>query len=136
VSRSEFTGYASLFGKKDSSNDIVVKGAFKNSLAKRRISGIRMLFQHEPSQPIGNWIDIREDKRGLWVHGSFDLEVQRARELSSLLENGGIDGLSIGFKTIRSRNDKGIRSLLELDLWEISIVTFPMLTGARARLLK
>ena len=82
---------------------------------------------------MGTWIDLHETPRGLHVTGRLDRNVQRARELFSLLESKGLDGLSIGFRTVRARRDKAsaARLLTEIDLWEISLVTFPMLAGAR-----
>lgn len=128
-----FTGYASLFGRRDGAGDIMMPGAFVASLKKRGASGIRMLFQHNPGEPIGKWSEIRETAKGLYVRGVLNTRVQRGRELLALLEEGGLDGLSIGFRTIRARNERAIsaRLLLEVDLWEISLVTFPMLEGAR-----
>jgi uncharacterized protein len=135
MNQGEFSGYASLFDKKDMDNDIVLKGAFKKSLLRKPACNVRMLFQHDPKTPIGSWIDIHEDKRGLWAHGRLNLEVARARELHSLLSHGGIDGLSIGFKAREAKVKNGVRHLIEIDLWEISIVTFPMLNGARVKLI-
>lgn len=133
-----FTGYASLFGKRDATGDIVMPGAFAASLKKRGIENIRMLFQHDPAEPIGTWLDIHEDERGLFVQGRLDKNVQRGRELFSLLENGGLDGLSIGFKTVSARQERATNSrrLIAIDLWEISLVTFPMLDGARVSAVK
>ena len=126
-------GYASLFGVRDSGGDIVTAGAFARSLRRRGARGVKMLWQHRAEEPIGVWTSLIEDARGLRVMGHLDLKVARARETLSLLRSGAVDGLSIGFRTIRARNEKslGRRQLLELDLWEISIVTFPMLTQAR-----
>jgi uncharacterized protein len=128
-----FAGYASLFGKRDQANDIVMPGAFAASLKRRGVPSIRMLFQHDPAEPVGTWAEIRETDKGLYVLGRLDLNVQRGRELFSLLELGGIDGLSIGFKTVLAQADKlqRARRLIAVDLWEISLVTFPMLDGAR-----
>ena len=133
-----FEGYASIFNEVDGSGDRVLPGAFTQSLAKRGVKNIRMLFQHDPAQPIGTWLNITEDAKGLYVRGQFSMNVQRSAELAGLLRDGAIDGLSIGFKTIRSRRDRqtGVRKLLTIDLWEISLVTFPMLTSARVALLK
>jgi HK97 family phage prohead protease len=129
----EFEGYASLFGVADPAGDVVLPGAFRESLKKRGVSGIRMLFQHDPAEPLGRWLEIREDARGLFVRGRLSLEVQRASELDVLLRGGGIDGLSIGFKTLEARRDRGtgLRRVAKIDLWEISLVTFPLLAGAR-----
>jgi uncharacterized protein len=133
-----FDGYASLFGKRDQQGDVVMAGAFTQSLRTKGAENIRMLFQHNPAEPVGTWVDVVERPRGLWVRGRLNLKVQRGRELLALLESGGLDGLSIGFKTIRARNDRasGTRQLLNIDLWEISLVTFPMLDGARVSTVK
>ncbi|HZP20084.1 MAG TPA: HK97 family phage prohead protease [Bauldia sp.] len=133
-----FAGYASLFGKPDLGRDIVLPGAFRASLAKRGAAGIKMLFQHDPNQPIGVWSEVREDARGLYVKGRLTPGVARAREVLSLMRAGALDGLSIGYRTVRGRTDQktGIRSLIEIDLWEISVVTFPMLPEARVSSVK
>ena len=97
-----------------------------------------MLFQHDPAEPVGTWLEARETDKGLFVRGRLNKNVQRGHELLALLEGGGIDGLSIGFKTISSRKDRATnaRLLTKIDLWEISLVTFPMLDGARVSALK
>jgi len=128
-----FEGYASLFDREDLGRDIVARGAFRDSLEMRGAQGVRMLFQHNPNEPIGLWDEIREDQKGLYARGRLMPEVARAREVLALMRAGALDGLSIGFKTVRSRRDprSGIRRLEKVDLWEISVVTFPMLPGAR-----
>lgn len=128
-----FSGYASLFGVVDSGGDMVMAGAFARSLIKRGASGVKMLWQHQAAEPIGLWASIVEDSRGLKVEGRLDLSVARAREALSLMRKGAIDGLSIGFRTLRATTEKssGVRRLHEIDLWEISVVTFPMLSQAR-----
>jgi len=128
-----FEGYASLFGVPDLGKDVVSPGAFADSLARRGVGGIRLLFQHDPAAPLGRWLSIVEDSRGLRVRGKLNLAVARAREVHALLREGAIDGLSIGFRVERARHERstGLRRLEKLDLWEISIVTFPMLPGAR-----
>ncbi len=128
-----FEGYASLFGREDRGRDIIMPGAFRASLARRGADGIRMLFQHDPGQPIGVWETVREDSVGLYVRGRLIEEAARAREILALLRGGAVDGLSIGFNTRKAVRDPrtGQRRLYEIDLWEISIVTFPMLPGAR-----
>lgn len=128
-----FSGYASLFGIVDSGGDMVMSGAFARSLIKRGTSGVKMLWQHQAAEPIGLWISVVEDSRGLKVEGRLDLSVARAREALSLMRKGAIDGLSIGFRTLRATTEKstGLRRLHEIDLWEISVVTFPMLPQAR-----
>lgn len=133
-----FSGYASLFGKVDLGKDAVERGAFANSLRKRGAAGIRMLFQHDPNEPIGAWSEIREDAHGLFVRGRLAKDVRRAREVLGLMRAGALDGLSIGFRAVRARRDpaSGVRRILEADLWEISVVTFPMLPDARVQTVK
>lgn len=123
-------GYASRFGAIDQGGDLVQKGAFAASLASGR--GVRMLWQHDPAQPIGVWEELREDNQGLWVKGRLLDGVARAREAAELIRAGAIDGLSVGYRTRRAtKTDAGARALIELDLWEVSLVTFPMLPTAR-----
>lgn len=131
-------GYASLFGEIDQARDMVMPGAFTRTLALRGVRRIPMLFQHDPAEPIGIWHEIAEDWRGLRVRGRLIPDVKRARELLALLREGAADGLSIGFKTVKARVEpkSRIRKLVEIDLWEISIVTFPLLAGARVRAVK
>jgi HK97 family phage prohead protease len=131
-------GYASLFGEIDQARDMVMPGAFDASLRRRGVRRVPMLFQHDPSEPIGVWLDLHEDSRGLYARGRLIPEVVRARELLALLEAGTADGLSIGFRTVKGRIDPRtrIRRLEAIDLWEISIVTFPLLPGARVRAVK
>jgi len=133
-----FSGYASLFGETDLNRDVVLPGAFLKSIGKRGPGGIRMLFQHDPAAPIGVWREVREDARGLFVSGRLMPEVAKAREVLALMRAGAIDGLSIGFRTVRGRTDakSGVRQLIEVDLWEISVVTFPMLPAARVSAVK
>ncbi|SDB31511.1 HK97 family phage prohead protease [Bauldia litoralis] len=133
-----FSGYASLFGKADLGRDVVLPGAFRASLARRGPAGVRMLFQHDPNTPIGVWKTIAEDGRGLHVAGQLAAGVAKAREVLALMRAGALDGLSIGYRTVRGRTDAktGIRSLIEVDLWEISVVTFPMLPEARVEAVK
>jgi len=127
-------GYASLFGKADQSGDVVQRGAYEASLASKKMSNtpIKMLWQHDPTQPIGIWDEVKEDKNGLYVRGRILEEIQAGREALVLLKSGAIDGLSIGYRTVRSsKNSKGGRDLSEVELWEVSLVTFPMLPEAR-----
>jgi uncharacterized protein len=117
---------------------MVMRGAFADTLASRGIRRIPMLFQHDPAEPVGIWLELREDFRGLFARGRLIPEVARGRELISLLREGAIDGLSIGFRASKARIDPKtrIRRLHAVDLWEISIVTFPLLAGARVRAVK
>lgn len=128
-----FEGYASLFDAEDLGRDVIAPGAFAASLAKRGAAGIKMLFQHDPGQPIGVWTSLVEDARGLYATGRLTTEVPKAREVLALMRDGAVDGLSIGFRAVKGRRDarSGIRHLKEIDLWEISVVTFPMQPDAR-----
>ena len=132
VGHGRIEGYASLFGLVDDGGDEVAPGAFAASLA-RRPGGVKLLWQHDPAQPIGVWDTLREDDRGLWVAGRLIPEVRQGAEAAALLAAGAIDGLSIGYRAIRAeKSPRGKRRLLEIDLWEVSLVTFPMLSQARA----
>ena len=131
-------GYASLFGEVDQARDMVMPGAFTQTLKARGLRKIPMLFQHDPSEPVGVWLELAEDWRGLKARGRLIPDVLRARELLSLLKAGAVDGLSIGYRTVRGQIDPRtrVRRLYQVDLWEISIVTFPLLSGARVSAVK
>lgn len=131
-------GYASLFGVADQANDMVMPGAFTASLKGRGPRRVPMLFQHDPAEPIGVWLDLHEDFRGLFVRGRLIPDVARAREVLALIRQGALDGLSIGFRTVKGRIDPRtrVRRLDAIDLWEISVVTFPLLAGARVAAVK
>ena len=128
-------GYASVFNRRDLAGDSVEPGAFRASLLARGVSGIRMLWQHDPAEPVGVWTAMREDDRGLFVEGRLALDTARGRDVFALVRAGAVDGLSIGFRARRARREagSGLRRLLEIDLWEVSIVTFPMQELARVR---
>lgn len=128
-----FSGYASLFGRVDLGRDLIERGAFTDSLAKRGAGRIRCLFQHDPKEVVGVWLDLREDARGLIVTGRLLPGIARARELYELIAARALDGLSIGFRSAEAVRDArtGVRRLKRVELWEISLVTFPMLPDAR-----
>ena len=128
------TGYASWFGVEDTGRDVVEAGAYCDSLARMATEGrrVKMLWQHDPAQVIGVWDEVREDARGLYVSGRLLPGVGKAREAAELIEAGALDGLSIGYTVKRAGKDsQGRRLLKELELWEVSLVTFPMLPSAR-----
>ncbi|MEM7520710.1 MAG: HK97 family phage prohead protease [Pseudomonadota bacterium] len=130
----EISGYASLFGAVDQGGDVVSPGAYGGSLKAVKAAGrtIKMLWQHDPLQPIGVWDEVREDAKGLFVKGRILDAVEKGREAAALIAAGAIDGLSIGYRTLKaSKNTEGQRLLSELELWEVSLVTFPMLPSAR-----
>ncbi|MBL4872003.1 MAG: HK97 family phage prohead protease [Rhodobacteraceae bacterium] len=129
----EIAGYASLFNAEDKGGDVVQKGAYAASLKRLSMAGgkVKMLWQHDPMQPIGVWDEIYEDDKGLFVKGRLLTEVQVGREAMVLLQAGAIDGLSIGYRTVRAEKSAKGRLLHEIELWEVSMVTFPMLSEAR-----
>ena len=132
-----FSGYASLFGQADDQGDIVSPGAFASALRRRGTGRIALLYQHEPARPVGVWTKLQEDARGLWVEGQLALDAQDSRNAHALLKAGALTGLSIGFHTVTAqRRPGGGRLLHEIDLWEISLVTFPMLDTARVAQVK
>lgn len=134
----EFEGYASVFGIMDLGHDVVMPGAFRDTLAERGPRGVKLLWQHDPGEPIGHWLRIEEDSHGLFVRGRLDLDSGRARAAHAMLRKGALDGLSIGYRTTAERRDRttGLRMLERVDLWEISLVTFPLLPQARVRSVK
>jgi HK97 family phage prohead protease len=126
-------GYASLWGVADLNGDVVARGAFADSLARTGADGVRMLHQHESRAVVGVWDEIAEDDRGLFVRGRIADWSPEARYAQALSRAGALDGLSIGFRTARARRDGRLRVLSGVELWEVSLVTFPMLPGARFR---
>lgn len=122
-------GYGAVFGVKDSYDDVIAAGAFVKSLADHKAGGTMpaMLWQHDPSEPIGIWTDMAEDAKGLKIKGRLALDTSRGKEAHALLKMGALNGLSIGFVSKQWAYDKDsdIRTLTEVDLWEVSLVTFP-----------
>ena len=124
----EFEGYGSTFGgEPDAHGDVIAAGAYKNSLAYHAANGTmpKMFWQHDPSQPIGKWLEASEDETGLLMRGKLNMGVQRGQEAYALLKEGDIDGLSIGYriKKYSKDEDTGVWTLEELDLQEVSIVS-------------
>lgn len=130
-----FSGYGSVFNVVDSYQEIVVPGAFKDSLESRTPS---LLWQHRSGEPIGVYTKLAEDTVGLQVEGRLALKTARGAEAYELLKMGAISGLSIGFVTREDSYDKvtGIRTLKKVDLWEVSLVTFPANDAARVSAVK
>lgn len=122
-----FTGYASTFDNVDQAGDVVTRGAFTKSLAARPANKIKMLRDHDPSQPIGVWDDVQEDRNGLLAKGHLILDTVLGRETHALMKAGALDAMSIGYRVFKDHYDrtKGVRYLKALDLREISIVAFP-----------
>ena len=133
-------GFGSVFGQEDSYGDVVVPGAFAASLAEHRAAKTMpaMLWQHRQDQPIGVWEEMEEDQRGLRVKGRLAMDVAAAREAYALVKVGAISGLSIGFLTKEDDYDPktNIRTVRAVDLWEVSLVTFPAAKSARVTRIK
>ncbi len=125
-------GYGSVFGLLDRGGDIVMPGAFKASLRARK-GGVPMLWQHDPSIVIGVWNDFAEDEKGLKISGQLVMDVPQAAIARALIKAGALKGLSIGYRTQDYEIDRttGARRLKKVDLWEVSLVTFPMLPEAQ-----
>jgi HK97 family phage prohead protease len=127
-----FAGYAALFGKRDAGRDVIRKGAFARSLASR-CDPLPLYWQHRPDLRIG-WIEtVGEDERGLRVIATID-NPDGAAALA--LRSGSVTGLSFGYRTLGSRTSEHGRELLDIELFEISLVTHPMQHGARVHLLR
>ena len=123
----EFDGYLSTFNNIDHGKDIVERGAFKKTISEKK--DFPLLWYHFPYEPVGMFTVKGEDEVGLAVHGILDLNVQRARELYSLIKKFGdkvIQGMSMGYDVIKEIWEKDIRRIKELKLWEGSLVVFPM----------
>ncbi len=122
-------GYGSVFNVRDSYDDVIAPGAFAASLKAHIAAGTMpaMLWQHEADSPIGIWTEMAEDSKGLRVKGQLCLDTVRGKEAHALLKVGALNGLSIGFvsKQWAYDRDTEIRTLTEIDLWEVSLVTFP-----------
>lgn len=131
-----FEGYASVFDVVDRGMDVVAPGAFRRSLDSGK--AVRLLWQHDMAKPIGVWEEIKEDERGLFVRGRLLKDVQLGREANALMRAGAIDSMSIGYvaKEAVSEGNGSVRRLTEVELFEISLVTFPMLPDARITAVK
>lgn len=130
-----FEGYASVFGIVDQGMDVVERGAFTKSLSQRKP---KMLWQHDTEKVIGVWDEVREDERGLYVKGRLLRDIEKGREAMALLRAGAIDSMSIGYRTVESIPEANgrVRKLTEVDLFEVSLVTFPMLPDAKVTAVK
>lgn len=133
-----FEGYGSIFGNVDCYRESVVKGAFSKSLKKHEQDNnpVLMLWQHSWEDPIGVWKELKEDDRGLYGVGEINLDVQKGREAYSLMKQRALTGLSIGYKEVKYTDNAEVRLLEEIDLYEISPVTFPANDEARISTVK
>jgi len=134
----EFEGYLSVFNSVDQGGDIVMPGAFTESLRKRPAERVKLLAYHDTRQPVGVWKSLIEDGRGLKAKGQILLTTERGREMYELMKVGAVDGLSIGYRSIDDEFDraKGVRRLKKVDLMEGSLVTFPMHSDATVATVK
>lgn len=132
-----FAGYASLFGMIDNQKDSVERGAFAQSLNEKG-RGVKLLWQHQMDEPIGQIEQLFEDEKGLYVEGRLLLGVQRAREAYDLIRNHAMEGLSIGYRPVQYHinPETGVRHLTQVDLFEISLVTFPANDAASITVVK
>lgn len=124
----EFEGYALTYGNVDQGGDICLKGCATNSLRKRPPNKVKMLLGHDSSIIIGKWTDFIDDDKGLLGKGRLFLNIQKGCETYELLKEDAIDGLSIGYRTIKDAWDaeRNARLLEEIDVREVSVVPFPM----------
>ncbi len=132
-----FAGYGSVFDVVDNQKDIVLPGAFRDTLAARGDT-VKLLWQHDMGEPIGRIENIMEDENGLYVQGRLMLDLSRGREAYSLLQEGVVQGMSIGYSPVRYRidPDTGVRLLEAVDLYEVSLVTFPANEAAQITVVK
>ena len=126
----EFEGLAAVFSERDLNGDLFVPGAFTKTLKECR-RPVRLLFQHQPESIIGLVKKLEETERGLRIEGYVSLHYRAGREVQPMIESRALDGLSIGYKTVNSQRDRRGRTVFEVDLWEVSVVTFPMMKRAR-----
>lgn len=128
-------GYGSVFGVRDNYDDVISKGAFVQSLKDHKAAGTMpaMLWQHDADKPIGIWTEMVEDEKGLRIKGQLAMETVKGKEAHALLKMGALNGLSIGFmaKEWAYERDTEVRTLTAIDLWEVSLVTFPANEKAR-----
>lgn len=121
-----FSGYASVFNVTDDQKDVMMPGAFAKTI-KEQAGEIKLLWQHHPDEPIGVIEEIREDEVGLFVRCRLLLDLQRGKEAYSLLKAGAMKGMSIGYRVKHAEIDPktGLRHIYEVELFEVSLVTFP-----------
>lgn len=135
-----FEGYAAIYGNVDAYNEVLSPGAAAKSLAKHKREGTKplLLWQHKPDEPIGVWEDLAEDGKGLWGRGRLLKGVRRADEAHILLKGGAVRGMSIGYREVQTEpGEKGApRKIVEIDLWEASLVSFPANKRARVEAVK
>lgn len=124
----EFEGYLAVFGNQDGGGDVIKKGAFRRTLQERPVPMVKLLWQHDWHELIGKWLDMTEDDYGLKVKGKIFAELEKGKEALFLMRQGVLDGLSIGFRTVKSfyNETDATREIVDVELYEGSLVTFPM----------
>ena len=132
-----FAGYASVFDMVDNQRDVMLRGAFRDSI-KERVREVKLLWQHDQREPVGYFTAMFEDAHGLYVEGRLLMQVERARGAYTLLKEGVVSGLSIGYSPLRytTAPDSGVRKLHKVALWEVSLVTFPANEASRISVVK
>ena len=116
-----FEGYASVFNVIDEMQDVILPGAFQDLQTDK----IKLLWQHNHELPIGKILRVYEDSNGLYVKAQLILDIRQAKEAYCLLKSGVINGLSIGYVALLHTMESNIRKISKVDLWEVSLVTFP-----------
>lgn len=138
----DFEGYASTFGNIDGVGDIVSSDAFNKTLREAKKTGKypKLLWQHRFDSPIGVITEMRKDGTGLLIKGRLNLDVSKGKEAHSLLKQGAMDSMSIGYYVMDCDVDAktGVRTIKDLKLWEVSLVTFPanekaVVTGVKSK---
>jgi HK97 family phage prohead protease len=129
----EIEGMGSIFGEEDSYGDVIEKGAFEETLASGR--SVKMLWQHDTRRVIGVWDKLEETEEGLYAKGRISNEISDGKDALAAARMGAVDGLSIGFNIppggARFDEETEIRMISKIDLWELSLVTFPAAANAR-----
>lgn len=134
-----FEGYGAIFGNVDLGGDMILPGAFAASLAEHKAAGTTpvLLWSHKMDEPIGRWLDMREDGIGLYVKGQINLDTVRGRDAHSHIVKGDVSGLSIGYRIPPGGSeitaDGRIQRIKTASLYEISVVTIPMNPKARIK---
>ena len=135
-----FEGYASVFNNKDLGNDVIKQGAFAKSIYDKKPRQIKLLYQHKTDEPIGVIDSLTEDKRGLKIKGRLAMGTQKGREVYELMKMGALDSMSIGYKLkpedYKYSEKLKKRTITNLDLMEVSMVTFPMNPKAKVTKVK
>ena len=120
----EIEGYGAFYGNVDNVNDIIENGAFSEDIGKGE--NVRMLWNHDMEKVIGMWTSVTEDEKGLLVKGQINLNVEKGREAYSLVKQGAVKGLSIGYRVREDAIENGIRRIKKADLYEVSLTAFPV----------